>query len=505
MSFLQSVLVVDADSASRELISFGFERIGCAIQATASATDAIELAEGQRPSVLVLSTHCEGMKAVDFIRALRAGEAARDLPVLVVGEESQREALRAAGADQLLGRPASLMDLVALAKLEAARCTQGGGEARGQIAEYGIYFVTRALIRARSSGVLRLDRSGRQGELCFFAGELARARVGQQQGANAFHQLLLWDRGALSLRFEVPDGGRKIRKPVDRLLEDGARFVTEFEAIADKVGGTKVVYEVNAAELEQVRRRVPHEVMALVSAYDGRRTLIDVVEDSPFKPFDTIMITHRLSELGAIRRCEVGPPMMLAALLREKDWLVGVGDPSEPKGPTGRVRKARLARSRPEAGAETMDRTDRTDVVPPAGGTTVEATDRQPRTDFSAAKDETTERTTRVEKVALTVTAASGDPAPPAKMPSAPKKSMAPATLQLSWGASREPRTPRPPQSEAQLRRFAKIDPAALFDAKPRGKEFDPVEEDFFAREKEIHQVDPVDNFDDLSEPRPKR
>ena len=44
--------------------------------------------------------------------------------------------------------------------------------------------------------------------------------------------------------------------------------------------------------------------MVLVKQYDGRKPLIDIVEDSPFKPFDTIKITYRLAQLGAIVRRE---------------------------------------------------------------------------------------------------------------------------------------------------------------------------------------------------------
>ena len=48
--------------------------------------------------------------------------------------------------------------------------------------------------------------------------------------------------------------------------------------------------------------------MVLLKNYDGRRELIDVVEDSPFKALDTIKITWRLADLGAIERVGDGSP-----------------------------------------------------------------------------------------------------------------------------------------------------------------------------------------------------
>jgi hypothetical protein len=47
---------------------------------------------------------------------------------------------------------------------------------------------------------------------------------------------------------------------------------------------------------------VPGDVMPLALGYDGVHGLVDVVEESPFRPLDTLMITFRLAELGAIAR-----------------------------------------------------------------------------------------------------------------------------------------------------------------------------------------------------------
>src|SRR5206468_1196702 len=76
-----------------------------------------------------------------------------------------------------------------------------------------------------------------------------------------------------------------------------------------------------------------------------RKPLIDIVEDSPFKPFDTIKITFRLAELGAIVRQpsprDVSP---LTAQLAVRDWLLGAPSveprPSVPSGLTEAGRRA---------------------------------------------------------------------------------------------------------------------------------------------------------------------
>src|SRR5947208_393753 len=85
-----------------------------------------------------------------------------------------------------------------------------------------VVHATSGLHAARASAVRTLERGQRGGELRFDDGQLAQARVGKQTGANAFHQMLLWEKADLHLRFVPPGGERRIHKPVDRLLEDGA-------------------------------------------------------------------------------------------------------------------------------------------------------------------------------------------------------------------------------------------------------------------------------------------
>ena len=105
----------------------------------------------------------------------------------------------------------------------------------------------------------------------------------------------------------------------------------EFEQLAARVGGAQAVYAHEPRRAAEARAQIPAEVMVLVKQYDGRKPLIDIVEDSPFKPFDTIKITYRLAELGAIVRRETRESTPLTERLAVRDWLLGGGDEREPR------------------------------------------------------------------------------------------------------------------------------------------------------------------------------
>jgi CheY-like chemotaxis protein len=328
MAHLESLVVYDPETRTREALTFGFSREGFKVYATGDSGDAVSMARTKVPQLVVCTVPSGDdatTEALDLIGTLREEGATGDLPVVAVGERNLREQALRAGADEFVAKPAFIRDVLTLSSLAVA-LRQDGDEAgvAGMLSEYELYFLTRALSTAQRTGVLEMERGGRAGEVHFVKGEVVQARCGKMSGLTAFHHLLLWSEAAIHLRMSSPSGERKIQLSIDHLLADGARFAREFEAVAARVGGTQAVYRHEPRRAAEVRAQIPQEVLKILKAYDGKRPLIDLVEDSPFKPLDTIKITFRLQELGVIEQCgptREGTP--LTSELAVRDWLLG--------------------------------------------------------------------------------------------------------------------------------------------------------------------------------------
>jgi CheY-like chemotaxis protein len=328
MGVVRSLVLVDKNPRSRAAIMLGFEREGCKVRATGDPSAALAIATVERPQLLVASS-LDSQADIDpagFVRSLRATQAGSELPVMVIGsaDAQLRAKMFAAGVDEYLPRPAFIRDVVTLGKLTVAMRQQGGA-CEGDLAEYRLYFLARALHAARRSAVLVLERDGRSGELRFRDGELVSARIGRQGGASAFLHLILWDRARFWLRFattalptpfSLSDNDRKFERSTRELLDEGQGLATAFEACATRIGGANTVFQYDPQRLEEMRYAIPPEVLPLAHCYDGQRPLIDIIEDSPFKPLDTIAITQRLAELLVIRPQEAAERNVVNAALR---------------------------------------------------------------------------------------------------------------------------------------------------------------------------------------------
>jgi CheY-like chemotaxis protein len=445
VAHLESLVVLDPAGKSGAALAFGFERAGYKVYATRDADDGLAMAQTRVPQLIVVSV--DGPDALSFVGRLREAPATRELPVVAVGDRGQREEALRAGVDEFVTRPAFIRDILTLARLAVAVRQDGDdGGVVGLLEDYGLYFLVRALAVAGRSGVLELERGRRLGEVDVAKGVVVSARVGRMSGVAAFHHLLLWGEASLALRFESPAGERRIAATVDELLESGAKFARSFEALSARVGGPLAVYAHEPRRAAETRAQIPAEVMVLLKQYDGRKPLIDIVEDSPFKAFDTVKITFRLAELGAIVRRETREATPLTERLAVRDWLLGGGD--EPK-------------ERPVNGSATG--------VTEAGRRAAEA--------YHAAEVART-----VEK----------SPADDILDDSASVRAVAPAP------APRKKAAKKSKKAAPSEQKPGKLSPQAAAAAPEKEPLFDPLEEDFFAREADLHRPATVDTFDDL-------
>jgi CheY-like chemotaxis protein len=100
-----TVLVVDDDRATRELISRGLVKEGFRVIPAASGEEAIRLAREKRPDAISLDVLMPGMDGWTVLRALKAEPLTASIPVVVVSMLDDRDIGFALGAADYLTKP----------------------------------------------------------------------------------------------------------------------------------------------------------------------------------------------------------------------------------------------------------------------------------------------------------------------------------------------------------------------------------------------------------------
>jgi len=111
------VLVVDDSITVRRVTQRLLQREGYRVALAADGLQGLERLQAERPAVVLSDIEMPRMDGFDFVRNIRADEALRDLPVIMITSriaEKHREHARELGVDHYLGKPYSEDELLGL-------------------------------------------------------------------------------------------------------------------------------------------------------------------------------------------------------------------------------------------------------------------------------------------------------------------------------------------------------------------------------------------------------
>lgn len=316
------ILVLDSDPRAAAALALCIQKEGAVaapLPLSMAAPDCVALVEAGA-EVLVLADHAEGAAAaaptteglVARIGSLRAACAAhgRSVTVLAVVADAagpMRAACLAAGAAECLAHPLHARDVAIVASQLALR---NGAPLpwAGLLSETAsVFALLRGLAALRRSGVLVFLRGLRRGEIRLFEGDITSAQVGLAHGQAALHQLLLWTDARYEFRRE--DVVRRQQIPMSNadVFAECRRFLDRMSEAFGELAPTDV-FERDESNIAGLDASVPKSVTELFRLFDGNRSLADVLEDAPYRQFETLRVAARAIAAGLLRRTDLDRP-----------------------------------------------------------------------------------------------------------------------------------------------------------------------------------------------------
>jgi DNA-binding response OmpR family regulator len=110
MNDTPTIVVAEDDEDIRTLVEFRLRSAGYRPVATSDGADALDLIREHRPALAILDVMMPHMTGVEITRALRADDATRDIPVILLTarvQEADETAGFEAGADDYIRKPFS--------------------------------------------------------------------------------------------------------------------------------------------------------------------------------------------------------------------------------------------------------------------------------------------------------------------------------------------------------------------------------------------------------------
>jgi len=226
------ILLIDSNVLFAKRLGDALKREGFEITATTQGSFALTALEYDAPAAIVCATNMREMGALELAKIIRIDIKNSSLPVIAIGDGSQRALMEAfqAGCDDYIDRHlapaviASHIKNILISKIDGFQPTQMLGQAdtslSGNLTHHDLTGVMQMLGQARQTGALTINADQTDAVLFFDAGEITHAECGSLFGDEAVIYVLknCVNVGAGIYKFVY--GGASVQRTVLRSVTD---------------------------------------------------------------------------------------------------------------------------------------------------------------------------------------------------------------------------------------------------------------------------------------------
>lgn len=300
----QQILLVDADSSSARVLEVSLRSAGFTVTSADSAESALEKLEHGSPDLILTDTRLPGADGFAFVRGLRARAELKEVPIVFLTEQGALEdKLRGLelGVDDYLAKPIFVREVVTRVHMLLARknqqriATESLARTRfsGSLEDVAVVDLLQTIAISGKSGVAVVRRGDREAQLYFRSGQLVDAEVGDLRGEEAVYRTITWTTGTFDLEFRPVDRTAAIEATMNALLMEGLRRVDELGRLAEQLPPENTVIDIDHDALLGRLNEIPDELNGILRLIDGKRTLLDLIDGSPFDDLSTLTVLSK--------------------------------------------------------------------------------------------------------------------------------------------------------------------------------------------------------------------
>ncbi|HEY0195242.1 MAG TPA: DUF4388 domain-containing protein, partial [Kofleriaceae bacterium] len=302
----QSLLLVDGDTRSLRVLEVSLRKSGFMVTAALSVQDAIDKLELHAPDLIISETTFPESDGFQLRRKVRETPEWADIPfVFLTAEAAIENKIRGLelGVDDYLTKPIYIKEIVTrinilLQKRQRVRFEErrdGRTRFAGRVQDMPVVDVIQTIEISRKSGVIQfVGERGRQAAIYFRDGRVIDAEAGSLQGEDAVYRLLTWNEGEFEVVFRTVRRREVITVSSQALLMEGMRRLDEWSRLFEQLPPLAHRFEVDTNELATRLGDVPDDNNRILRLFDGKRTLLEVIDGSDVGDLECLQAVSRL-------------------------------------------------------------------------------------------------------------------------------------------------------------------------------------------------------------------
>jgi DNA-binding response OmpR family regulator len=307
----KSLLLVDADSKSLRTLEVSLRKAGFSVTTAVDAKDARDKIRLAHPDLVISDTKLPGDESgFDLVGRLKADADTAAIPIIFLSSENrlaQKVTGLELGVEDYLTKPIFIKEVLTRVRILLDKRDKQTLEKRersasfaGQLGDMGLVDLMQTVEIGRKTGRLTIETKEQKGKVTFREGKVTDARCHRLSGERAFYRMLVWSEGTFSMEFGPHDEVDAITLSTQGLLMEGMRRVDEWGRLLEQLPPLHTIFDIDYHELGERLAEIPDEINGLLRLFDGRRTLLQVVDDSDFGDLEALEIASKLYFEGLI-------------------------------------------------------------------------------------------------------------------------------------------------------------------------------------------------------------
>jgi DNA-binding response OmpR family regulator len=316
----KQLLLVDADPRSVRVLEVSLKKAGYSVTTATDGADALNKIEFASPDLVLTDTRLPRLDGYELVRRLKErGEYANVPVVFLTSQKSIEDKIRGLelGVEDYLTKPIFVRELIARVNLLLAKRTQerlatsmpmsARTRLSGSLEDMGVVDLIQTFEVSRKSGVARIMDRRRQATVYFRDGKVVDAELGKLRGEEAVYRALIWNSGSFEVEFRPVSNEDIIPTSTQGLLMEGMRRVDEWGRLLEQLPPLTTIFEIDHEQLVERLNEIPDELNGILKLFDGKRTLSDIVDESPFEDLSTLSTVTKLFFEGLVVVVEQPP------------------------------------------------------------------------------------------------------------------------------------------------------------------------------------------------------
>lgn len=304
----QKLLLVDADPRSVRVLEVSLKKAGYSVTTANDGLDALAKIESLTPDLVLSDTRLPKLDGYTLVRKLKERPEWAGIPVVfLTSQKSIEDKIRGLelGVEDYLTKPIFVRELIARVNLLLARRTQeniaankspmsGRTRFTGSTQDMAVVDLLQTFEVSRKSGVVHLRGGLQEAHIYFRDGKVVDAELGRLRGEEAIYRSLIWNEATFEVEFKGIANEEIIDGSTQALLMEGMRRVDEWGRLCEQLPPLSTLFEIDHKQLLERLNEIPDELNGILRLFDGKRTLADVVDDSPFEDLSTLSTITKL-------------------------------------------------------------------------------------------------------------------------------------------------------------------------------------------------------------------